>query len=136
MATVQHPNLCPIFDVGEEADQPYLTMAYFDGGSLKQRIEQGAVAPAEAAKLIEQLALAMQVAHESGVVHRDLKPSNVMLNASGEPSITDFGLAARDRQIEADLTHSGHVLPVPPICPQNKSKAVTEISERNQTSTP
>jgi len=114
MATVDHPNLCPIHDVGEYDGRPYLTMAYIDGGSLAEKIDAaGPMKAPDAVQLVRKLALAMQTAHEAGVLHRDLKPANVMIDQKGEPFITDFGLASRDRQAEADLTQSGTVIGSP-----------------------
>ncbi|MAF65973.1 MAG: hypothetical protein CMJ84_10005 [Planctomycetes bacterium] len=114
MATVHHPNLCPIYDVGEHDGCPYLTMAYIDGQSLTEEIDSaGPIEPHEAVRLVRKLALAMHVAHEAGILHRDLKPSNVMIDQKGEPFITDFGLASRDCQTEAELTQSGMVIGSP-----------------------
>lgn len=114
MATIHHANLCPIHDVGEHEGQPYITMAYIDGQSLAEAIAtEGTMDPYRAIQLIRKLALAMQAVHEAGVLHRDLKPSNVMIDQQGEPFITDFGLASRDRQMEADLTQSGTVIGSP-----------------------
>lgn len=114
MATVHHPNLCPIHDIGEHDGRPYLTMAYIDGKSLSEQLaNDGAMARDEAVLLVRKLALAIHAAHEAGVLHRDLKPFNVMFDHNGEPFITDFGLASRDRQTEADLTQSGTVIGSP-----------------------
>lgn len=114
MATVHHPNLCPIFDAGEHDGQAYLTMAYIDGHSLAEGIDaDGPIEASEAAQLVWKLASAVHAVHEAGVVHRDLKPSNVMVDQNGEPFITDFGLASRDRPTEPELTHSGTLIGSP-----------------------
>ncbi|HKI32301.1 MAG TPA: serine/threonine-protein kinase [Gemmataceae bacterium] len=113
-ATLQHPNICPIFDVGVIDGIHYLTMAYIDGRPLSEFIRPEKPLPARhVAAVVRKLALAMQKAHESGVVHRDLKPANVMVNGQKEPIITDFGLARRDRAVDARLTRYGTQLGTP-----------------------
>jgi WD40 repeat protein/tRNA A-37 threonylcarbamoyl transferase component Bud32 len=95
IATLQHPNIVQIYEVGEQDALPFFSMEIVDGGSLDLKI-RGAPLPArEAALLLEKLARAMHYAHQHGVVHRDLKPDNVLLTAEGEPKITDFGVAKK-----------------------------------------
>ena len=113
-ATLDHPNICAVYDVGEVAGVQYLTMAYVEGHPLSDLLQAGSPLPERpAADLIRKLALALDEAHRHGVVHRDLKPANVMINRRHEPVITDFGLARRDRPGEAQLTHSGTILGTP-----------------------
>merc|ERR1712080_265383 len=92
-ARLQHPNIVQIYEVGELAGRPFLSMEYVDGGTLADLIRQGAIPPESVVGLVLQLAEAMDDAHQSGVIHRDLKPANVLLTSGGEPKITDFGLA-------------------------------------------
>jgi serine/threonine protein kinase len=111
-AALHHPNVCPVYDVGEFAGMPYLTMAFIEGPSLAAAMESGrAFTPKQAALLVRKVAQAMHAAHAVGVVHRDLKPANVLLRPDGEPVVTDFGLARRadDRGGEA-LTRPGDTL--------------------------
>jgi tRNA A-37 threonylcarbamoyl transferase component Bud32 len=113
-ATIEHPHVCPVYDVGEIDGTPYLTMAYLQGQSLGQLLQaRGPLSARQAAALVRQLALALQTAHERGIIHRDLKPSNVMIKARGEPVLLDFGLARRLRQGDIRLTHSGQPLGSP-----------------------
>ena len=111
-AALHHPNVCPVFDVGEFDGLPYLTMAFVEGPSLAAALEGGrAFTPKHAALLVRKVALAMHAAHAAGVVHRDLKPANVLLRADGEPVVTDFGLARReDDRASAGLTRPGEAL--------------------------
>jgi hypothetical protein len=113
-AALRHPNLCPVYDVGEHEGTLYLTMAYIDGTSLAERVRAGApLAPAQAAALVRQLALALDVAHRHGVIHRDLKPGNVMVGPDGEPIVMDFGLARRSDKGDVRLTQTGSLLGTP-----------------------
>jgi serine/threonine protein kinase len=112
-ATIEHPNVCPVYDVGEIDGIPYLTMAYLQGQPLARLLERPTPLPErQVAVLVRQLALALQSAHQRGIIHRDLKPSNIMINQRGEPVILDFGLARRLSQ-EARLTQSGQPLGTP-----------------------
>jgi hypothetical protein len=113
-AAIDHPNVCPVFDVGETDGSPYLAMAYVPGQSLAQLLQGPAVLPRRrAVELVRTLALALQEAHDRGVIHRDLKPSNILLNQRGEPVIVDFGLARRLHPGDARLTRVGQPLGTP-----------------------
>jgi len=93
-AKLQHPNICPVHDVGEIDGVQYLVMAHVEGEPLSEVLRRrGALSSPEAAALVRTIALALEDAHEAGVVHRDLKPSNIMINKRGEPVVMDFGLA-------------------------------------------
>ncbi len=94
-ASLSHPKLVQVYDRGEAEDgASYIAMEYVPGGTLKERIaEGGPLAPAEAAGIASQVADALAVAHGRGIVHRDIKPQNVLLTASGEAKVADFGIA-------------------------------------------
>jgi serine/threonine protein kinase len=111
-ATLHQANICPVFDVGEFQGIPYLTMAFIDGKSLHTAITQKQNFTFQhIALLLRKLTLAMQEAHNRGVVHRDLKPSNVIIRPNNEPIIMDFGLARRaDDQKSAGLTQQGDII--------------------------
>lgn len=113
-ATLNHPNICPVFDVGEVNGTPYLTMAFVEGRPLSDFIRADKPVPArQAAAIVRKLAIAMQEAHAKGVVHRDLKPANVIVNQRKEPIVMDFGLAHSTRAEEARLTGAGAVVGTP-----------------------
>ncbi len=114
-AQLDHPNIVPIYEVGETEDGPFYAMKLIAGGTLAERIaceEVGKWESGRTASLLAKLARAVHHAHERGVLHRDLKPGNILLDANGEPHITDFGLA---RQLGADssLTLTGATLGTP-----------------------
>jgi predicted Ser/Thr protein kinase len=95
-AALHHPNLCPVYDVGEVNGIHFLTMAYISGPSLAEYARAHQPVPQEqVAILVRKVALALAQVHQHGVIHRDLKPSNIMLDAQGEPVVMDFGLARR-----------------------------------------
>jgi hypothetical protein len=113
-ATLRHPGICPVYDVGRIDDVPYLTMAFVEGESLADRLRGGwRPAPEEAARLVQRLAAALAEAHQHGVIHRDLKPSNIMVDRRGEPVVMDFGLAARPDQVAGRLTRTGQLVGTP-----------------------
>jgi serine/threonine protein kinase len=113
-ATIEHPNVCPVYDVGEINGTLYLTMAYLQGQSLAHFLAGSTRLPERhAASLVRQLTGALQAAHQRGIIHRDLKPSNIMINQRGEPVLLDFGLARRQRPDDIRLTHSGQPVGTP-----------------------
>jgi len=109
-AELDHPNIVRIFEIGCENNQHFFTMTFMPGGSLLDHKMQFAE-PRTAALLVEKLARAVHYAHEKGIVHRDLKPANVLLDETGEPRISDFGLAKLlDREDDQTLSVAGQLL--------------------------
>jgi len=111
-ALLDHPNIVPVFEVGEHEGQHYFSMGYIDGQSLATRLAEGPLPPKEAAKLVAAVAGAVEYAHRQGVIHRDIKPSNIVIDSKGSPRITDFGLAKRVDS-GSDVTATGQVLGTP-----------------------
>lgn len=93
IAALEHPAIVPVYDVGEEDGQPYFVMRYMTGGSLQDTIAKGAMTLGEAARIFSRLAPALDDAHAKGIIHRDLKPGNILFDRTGEPYISDFGIA-------------------------------------------
>lgn len=114
-AALNHPGICPIFDVNEHNGTPYLTMAFVEGPTLAEMLrERGPLPSEEAARIVREVAQAMHEAHRAGVVHRDLKPGNVMLDRAGRAVVMDFGLARQfDIAPEQCVTRFGMVLGTP-----------------------
>jgi hypothetical protein len=115
-ATLTHPNLCNVYDVGTIDGIHYLTMPYIEGRPLSAIVRTD-MPEVEAVDLVRRLALALEFAHQKGIIHRDLKPSNIMLNEKGEPVVMDFGLARRANRDDARLTPSGAVVGTPAYTP-------------------
>jgi hypothetical protein len=127
-ATLDHPNLCPVFDVGLADGVHFLTMAYIEGESLAERLlKQPRLSQREAAGLVRQVALAVGEAHARGVIHRDLKPNNIMLNRRGEPVVMDFGLARRSKAEDLRLTPSGSMMGTPGYMPPEQVRGDADL---------
>lgn len=110
---LQHPNIVPIFEVGEHEGLPFFSMGYVEGEvSLNKLVADGPLPARQAAELMRTIAAAVHYAHTKEIVHRDLKPSNVMLDVSGRPLVMDFGLAKR-MDVDASLTATGKELGTP-----------------------
>jgi serine/threonine protein kinase len=93
-SALDHPNICTIHEIDETPDRElFLMMAYYEGETLRQRIERGPLSMDEAIDIATEVAHALARAHESGIVHRDIKPANLMLPKDGPVKIVDFGLA-------------------------------------------
>jgi serine/threonine protein kinase len=113
-ANVHHPNICPVYDVGDIDGVPYLTMAFIDGRPLSELIRVGRHLPErQAAEIVQQIAVAMQEAHHRGVIHRDLKPANIHINQQGQPIVMDFGVARWMNHEGEQLTLSGRLVGTP-----------------------
>ena len=93
-SALDHPNICTLHEIGDTKDgQMYMTMAYYDGQSLKDKLEDGPLPVAEAVDMAIQTAKGLARAHEEDITHRDIKPANLMVTERGEVKIVDFGLA-------------------------------------------
>lgn len=93
-SALDHPNIATIHEIGEtDQGQLFITMTYYDGETLRSRIERGDIEPDEALGLASQIAAGLSAAHRKGIVHRDIKPENVVLTTDGVAKIVDFGIA-------------------------------------------
>ena len=122
-AALHHPNIVAIHEIGEHAGQQFFSMDFVAGQDLAAVTRQGPLGARQAAELVMKIAGAIQHSHERGILHRDLKPSNVLVDAFGEPHVTDFGLAKRIRSASSSdestrgpdpaLTLTGQVIGTP-----------------------
>ncbi len=103
IAHLEHPHILPIYDYGQSDGIPYIAMRYLGGGSLEQRLDRGVLSPEELERPLQQVAQALDYAHQQGIIHRDLKPGNIMLDESGNAYLSDFGIA---RVLGSNLTGS------------------------------
>src|SRR6266581_2637384 len=94
-ASLQHPNIVAIHEVGVHQGQQFFAMDYVQGQSLAKLLANGPLPARNAARYLKTIAEAIHYAHERGILHRDLKPSNVLIDANDQPRVTDFGLAKR-----------------------------------------
>jgi len=92
-ASLDHNHICHVYEIDETDEGPYIAMAYIDGLTLRERLASGPLPVAEALLIAIQVAEALAEAHAHGIVHRDIKPANILLTASGQVKIADFGLA-------------------------------------------
>jgi eukaryotic-like serine/threonine-protein kinase len=114
VANLDHPNIVPIYEIGEHEGQQYFAMKLIEGPSLAEMLLRDGFrfSAKETARLIATLARAIHCAHQHGILHRDLKPANILIDAQGEPHITDFGLA-KNIKTSNDITLSGTVIGTP-----------------------
>lgn len=136
-AALDHPGIVPIYDIGNHQGQPFYTMPVVEGETLARRIERRLFAPEEAARLICDIADAIQHAHVRGIVHRDLKPENILIDTDGRPFVTDFGLAmlCGARQTAsgvqpAAVTRTGQVLGTPYYMSPQQASGVARVDHR------
>ncbi len=111
-ANLDHPNIVPIFEVGQHEGQNYFSMKLVEGSSLARRLPDFASDQRATARMIATVARAVGHAHVRGILHRDLKPSNILIDEQGQPHVSDFGLAKWVDE-DSDLTQSGAILGTP-----------------------
>ncbi|MBL8819111.1 MAG: protein kinase [Planctomyces sp.] len=119
-AQLDHPAIVPVFEVGEYEGLHYFTMAFVEGETLSAKLNTGPLSPHVAAKLMQTVAEAVSYAHERGVIHRDIKPGNILIDKSGQPRVSDFGLA-KQVSSDSDLTTTGQILGTPAYMPPEQA---------------
>ncbi|MBI4613982.1 MAG: serine/threonine protein kinase, partial [Planctomycetes bacterium] len=108
VASLAHPNIAPVYDVGEHGGKHYLAMQFIDGKTLGT----DRITAEEAVRILRDVALAVDFAHQKGIVHRDLKPDNILVDRDGKPFVTDFGLA-KSLSVDSRITVHGSVIGTP-----------------------
>ncbi len=131
-ARLEHPCIVPIYEVGERDGSCYFSMKFVEGGQLDEVIRREPMPPRRAAELIAKVARTVHYAHEHGILHRDIKPGNILLDAKGEPHLTDFGLA-RLVESESTVTRTLEVLGTPsymaPEQAEGENEAVSSATD-------
>src|SRR5262245_40051647 len=128
-ASLDHPSIVPIYEVGDREGSCYFSMKFVEGGQLDEVVGRAPISIRQAAELIAKLARTVHYAHEHGILHRDIKPGNILLDAKGEPNLTDFGLA---RLVEGDstITRTLEVMGTPSyMAPEQAAGEHTKISK-------
>jgi serine/threonine protein kinase/tetratricopeptide (TPR) repeat protein len=111
-ASLDHPCIVPIYEVGERDGQCYFSMKFVEGGQLDEVVRHAPMSIRQAVELIAKVARTVHYAHEHGILHRDIKPGNILVDVKGEPNLTDFGLA-RLVESESTVTRTVEVLGTP-----------------------
>ncbi|MFZ1401356.1 MAG: protein kinase [Candidatus Promineifilaceae bacterium] len=130
VASLDHPAIVPVYDFGEEDGQPFLVMRFMTGGSLAERLKQGAISIAESARMMAKLAPALDEVHIHGVIHRDLKPSNILFDQRNEPYISDFG-TAKLKYAHTKLTDTGGAVGTPAYMSPEQIQGDAELDGRS-----
>ncbi len=120
-ASLDHPCIVPIYEIGERDGSCYFSMKLVEGGPLDEVARREQMSPRRAAEIIARLARTLHYAHERGVLHRDIKPGNILIDAKGEPHLTDFGLA-RLVETQTTITRTAEALGTPSYMAPEQAK--------------
>lgn len=127
IASLQHPNIVQIYEIGNANGQPYFSLELVEGGTLAQKLTNRLLSFRQAGELTVTLARAVHSAHERGVIHRDLKPANVLLTKEGAPKIADFGLAKQMETDDSESSEAGRVLGTPSYLSPEQALGRTDV---------
>jgi WD40 repeat protein/tRNA A-37 threonylcarbamoyl transferase component Bud32 len=130
--SLDHPNIVPIYEVGEFEGQHYFSMKLIEGVTLREHLATLRNNPEATARLISVVAKAIHAAHQRGILHRDLKPGNILIDSNGDPHVTDFGLA-KEIESTSSMTLSGQIMGTPsymaPEQAENGGKDLTTAAD-------
>jgi serine/threonine protein kinase/Tfp pilus assembly protein PilF len=128
-ASLDHPSIVPIYEVGERQGSCYFSMKFVEGGQLDEVVKREPMPIRRAVELIAKLARTVHYAHEHGILHRDIKPGNILLDQNGEPHLTDFGLA-RLLETESTITRTLEVMGTPSyMAPEQAAGETTKLNK-------
>lgn len=116
-SAIEHPNVCPVYEVGEYEGSPFIVMPYVAGQTLKEMIKTAPLSLRFTLSIGIQIADGLAAAHKLGILHRDLKPANVMITGDGVAKIMDFGLARRKAAQAPSPADPGTAVKEPPVDP-------------------
>ena len=127
-ASLDHPCIVPIYEVGERDGCCYFSMKFVEGGQLDEVVRRTPVSIRQSTELIAKVARTVHYAHEHNILHRDIKPGNILLDQRGEPHLTDFGLA-RLLETESTVTRTREVMGTPSyMAPEQAAGETTKVS--------
>ena len=124
-ASLDHPNIVPIYEVGEHDGQQYFTMKFIDGAPLNDTPRSNIKGEVER---MATIANAVSFAHARGILHRDLKPSNILIGQDGSPNVADFGLAKRLENANRSLTETGQIIGTPRFMPPEQANGAKTLT--------
>src|SRR5436305_8681773 len=128
-ASLENPCIVPVYEVGEREGSCYFSMEFVEGGQLDEAVKRAPMSIRRAVELIAKLARTVHYAHEHGILHRDIKPGNILLDAEGEPLLTDFGLAGL-MEAESTITRTLDVMGTPSyMAPEQAAGEHTKLSK-------
>ncbi len=127
-ASLDHPGIVPVFDVGQHDGHLYFTMALIEGESLAERLRNGPMQPESAASVAHDVAVAIGYAHRQRIIHRDIKPANILIDSHGQPRITDFGVC-KSLASQSELTTVGELIGTPHYMPPEQAGGSSSASE-------
>ena len=131
IALLEHPAIVPVYDMGEEDDQPYIVMRYMSGGSLSEKINKGPISLRECMEMYLRLAPALDTAHARGVIHRDVKPDNLLFDKYDNVFLSDFGLARLRETIGFTNISDGSIMGTPAYMSPEQIQGDKEIDGRS-----
>jgi serine/threonine protein kinase len=127
LGMLSHPHILPASDYGEQGQWCYFVMPYADQGSLRERLVKGSLTQEEAGSILEQVASALQYAHDHGILHRDIKPANILFAHKQHVYLTDFGLAG-EKDEGNDLMPAGCIAGTPEYMAPEMAEEPTSVS--------
>jgi serine/threonine protein kinase len=130
IAKLEHTAIVPIYDLGEHEGQPYMVMRLMEGGSLTDKLKNGALSLTHTTRILQRLAPAVDKAHNEGIIHRDIKPDNILFDADDNAYLSDFGIVKLSQET-AHLTGTGGIIGTPAYMSPEQARGEGDIGGRS-----